>query len=95
LDGFGERVMSTRQLHIACVIFFMLAGYSQADDAAFTPPPIHVPDGFTLELAAAPPLVSHPMMANFDDRGRLFIAESAGKNLRRGNWKSSFRISSA
>ena len=87
--------MSTRQLHIACVIFFMLAGYSQADDAAFTPPPIHVPDGFTLKLAAAPPLVSHPMMANFDDRGRLFIAESVARTCGGRNWKSSFRISSA
>lgn len=43
---------------------------------------ISVPDGFTIERVAGPPLVGHPMLANFDDRGRLFIAESAGKNLR-------------
>ncbi|MBM83624.1 MAG: hypothetical protein CMJ78_23955 [Planctomycetaceae bacterium] len=41
-----------------------------------------VADGFTIEKVAASPLVKHPMMAGFDDRGRLFIAESAGKNLR-------------
>ena len=43
---------------------------------------LNVPEGFTVELAAGPPLVEHPMMACFDDRGRLFVAESAGLNLR-------------
>lgn len=50
---------------------------------AFQAPPITVPGGYTIELAAAPPLVKHPMMAGFDDRGRLFVAEAAGENLRR------------
>jgi glucose/arabinose dehydrogenase len=44
-------------------------------------PPLTVPAGFTVELAAAPPLVGYPMMACFDERGRLFIAEGAGFNL--------------
>lgn len=43
---------------------------------------IRVPDGFTIERVGGPPLVGHPMLANFDERGRLFIAESAGRNLR-------------
>jgi putative membrane-bound dehydrogenase-like protein len=43
---------------------------------------LKVPPGFIVELVAAPPLVQHPMMANFDDRGRLFIAESSGLNLK-------------
>jgi len=43
-------------------------------------PPLNVPDGFTVEFAAKPPLVHHPMMACLDDRGRLFIAESDGVN---------------
>ena len=47
----------------------------------FEPPPLQVAEGFVIELAAAPPLVRYPMMACFDDRGRLFIAESSGKNL--------------
>ena len=51
------------------------------DPAGFAPPPLQVADGFVIELAAAPPLVRYPMMACFDDRGRLFIAESSGKNL--------------
>lgn len=55
---------------------------SVADAAVeFTPPPIEVPAGFTVELVAGPPLVKYPMMAAFDERGRLFIAESDGQNL--------------
>lgn len=44
-----------------------------------------VPDGFTIEPVASSPLVKHPVMAGFDDRGRLFVAETAGKNLRAGD----------
>jgi putative membrane-bound dehydrogenase-like protein len=47
----------------------------------FVPAKIDVPEGFTVELAAGPPLVRHPMMACFDDQGRLFVAEAAGLNL--------------
>jgi len=42
---------------------------------------IHVPEGFVVEEAAGPGLVSYPMFASFDDRGRLFVCESAGKNV--------------
>ncbi len=53
-----------------------------ASDGEFRQPPLTVPDGFSIEPAAIPPLVSHPMMACLDDRGRLFIAESAGTNAK-------------
>src|SRR3954471_3615710 len=44
-------------------------------------PAIRVPAGFKVELAAGPELSSYPMMGTFDDRGRLFIAESSGNTL--------------
>ncbi len=47
----------------------------------FVPPPMSVADGFEVTIAAAPPLVGYPMMACLDDRGRLYIAESDGRNL--------------
>ncbi len=47
----------------------------------FTPAKIKVPEGFTVELAAAPPLVGFPMMGCFDDQGHLYLAESAGENI--------------
>ncbi|MFP6598032.1 MAG: PVC-type heme-binding CxxCH protein, partial [Candidatus Hydrogenedentota bacterium] len=40
-----------------------------------------VPEGFTVELAASSDFTSYPMFMAFDDQGRLFIAESTGKDL--------------
>src|SRR3954452_13729653 len=37
-----------------------------------------LPDGFTVELAAGPPLVDRPIVADFDEQGRLYVAESSG-----------------
>jgi putative membrane-bound dehydrogenase-like protein len=46
----------------------------------FTPAEIRVPEGFSVELVAGPPLVTHPTMGCFDDRERLFICNNAGVN---------------
>jgi len=43
---------------------------------------LSVPPGFVVELVAGPPLVRHPVMAGFDPEGRLFVAETAGRNLK-------------
>jgi len=42
--------------------------------------PFKVPPGFVAELVAGPPLVEFPMFACFDDRGRLYVVDSAGVN---------------
>jgi putative membrane-bound dehydrogenase-like protein len=42
---------------------------------------LKAPDGLVVERVAGPPLVEHPMHGSFDDRGRLFITEAAGRNL--------------
>ena len=39
-----------------------------------------LPDGLTVEVAAGPPLVERPITAAFDERGRLYVAESSGSN---------------
>jgi putative heme-binding domain-containing protein len=44
-------------------------------------PRFRVPPGFEVETAAAPPLVRYPLFAEFDDQGRLFVAEGTGTNL--------------
>lgn len=51
-------------------------------DAA-SAPKAEFPAGLELIVAAAPPLVTHPLMVCFDDRGRLFVGDSAGLNLRK------------
>jgi putative membrane-bound dehydrogenase-like protein len=45
-------------------------------------PILQVPDGFVIERVAGPGLVERPIMACFDDRGRLYVTDSAGVNLR-------------
>src|SRR4051794_9794412 len=39
-----------------------------------------IPDGFTIERIAGPPLVDRPITAAFDDVGRLYVADSSGSN---------------
>jgi putative membrane-bound dehydrogenase-like protein len=42
---------------------------------------IHVPEGFEVSVAAGAGQVVYPMFIAFDDRGRLFVCESAGRNI--------------
>jgi putative membrane-bound dehydrogenase-like protein len=42
---------------------------------------LHAPPGFEITKVSTPELVSYPMMGTFDDRGRLFLAESSGNTL--------------
>ena len=45
------------------------------------PLPKHdLPEGYTLEVVAAAPLVTHPIMGCLDDRGRLFVGDAVGVN---------------
>ncbi len=37
-------------------------------------------DGFEIEQVAGPPLVDRPIVADFDERGRLYVADSSGSN---------------
>src|SRR5258706_15218360 len=41
-----------------------------------------VHDGFTVELVAGPPLVDRPIIADFDERGRLYVADSSGSTAK-------------
>jgi putative membrane-bound dehydrogenase-like protein len=47
------------------------------------PPPgprLTVPAGFDVERVAGPPLVDRPIVADFDESGRLYVADSSGSN---------------
>ncbi len=65
----------------SAVVLFVATSVHIESRESFVPPPMSVPDGFEIITAAAPPLVGYPMMACLDDRGRLYIAESDGRNL--------------
>jgi putative membrane-bound dehydrogenase-like protein len=67
----------------AAVIFTALAcapRWVAAEPAAAMPFDLKVPPGFTIELVAGPPLAERPIVASFDDEGRLYVAESSGSN---------------
>ena len=51
------------------------AGEIVLDGVAFS-----LPDGFTVERAAAPPLVERPITCDFDELGRLYVTDSSGSN---------------
>ncbi|HEY2249765.1 MAG TPA: PVC-type heme-binding CxxCH protein, partial [Planctomycetaceae bacterium] len=56
----------------------MLLAASQ--HAAAAPPLPTVPGDFEIEIAAEFPVVERPVMACFDERGRLFLVDSSGAN---------------
>ena len=60
----------------------LLFGLSSGHSAEFKFPnhTLTVPDGFEVELVAGPPLVDRPIMVDFDEEGRLYVADSAGIN---------------
>src|SRR5690348_9567260 len=51
------------------------AGEFKLGGHAFT-----LPAGFEVELIAGPPLVDRPIVADFDEQGRLYVADSSGSN---------------
>lgn len=48
--------------------------------AALPLPKHDLPPGYTLEVAAAAPLVTHPIMGCLDDKGRLYVGDAVGVN---------------
>src|SRR4029078_3734240 len=74
------------RLAFACCYWWLTIATCNATEIASPTPTglaaISVPAGFTVELVAATPLVERPMLAAFDDRGRLFVCASAGVNWR-------------
>ncbi|MBX9788538.1 MAG: HEAT repeat domain-containing protein [Pirellulales bacterium] len=84
--------LALRLAGIGGACLFLLARHSPADEPApggttLAAPSIaadrfSLPEGFVIEVVAAPPLVRHPLMGGFDDRGRLYLAESAGLDLK-------------
>ncbi len=51
------------------------AAQIKLNDRTFT-----LPDGFTVELVAAAPLVNRPISIAFDELGRLYATDSSGSN---------------
>jgi putative membrane-bound dehydrogenase-like protein len=66
-------------LVVATVLTAVASGH--AAEFRFDSGTITLPDGFTVEIAAGPPLVERPVTIDFDERGRLYVTESSGTNI--------------
>lgn len=75
--------MRTTVLLFAISVLTIPAGNSQAEPFQLRGYSLTVPDGFTVEIAAEPPLVNYPIFADFDSKGRLYVAEASGVE----NWQ--------
>lgn len=62
-------------LEFTAIVATAFAGERRAGSRVF-----QVPDGFEIELVAQPPLVDRPIVADFDESGRLYVADSSGSN---------------
>jgi putative membrane-bound dehydrogenase-like protein len=62
----------------ASAALFLAAVSAQGPSTAA--PVFTLPTGFEVERVAGPPLVDRPIVADFDERGRLFVADSSGSN---------------
>lgn len=77
----GRFPLFAHSLAIALGLFFTPAGTLAAQPEPGLPS-ITVPDGFMVTEAIKPGLIAYPMFGAFDPEGRLFIAESSGKDIR-------------
>lgn len=57
-----------------------VARASSSEQYSFRDQVLTVPDGFSVELVAESPLVDRPIIADFDEQGRLYVSDSSGSN---------------
>ena len=70
--------MKPKLLPLVHVAIFASAISAQAAEFKFATQTLTVPDGFTIELIAGPPLVNRPISIAFDEQGHLYATDSAG-----------------
>jgi hypothetical protein len=83
------RARKIRKIYYLFALFVLLVGLSKAIISCTTEKVVgsshlqanglHVPDGFVIEQATPPGMVTFPYFATLDNQGRLFVVESSGK----------------
>ena len=64
---------------VCCTVLFFI-GSKEKTIIATELDGLKVPDGFSIERAVDPSMLSYPMFASFDGQGRLFVFESDGSS---------------
>jgi putative membrane-bound dehydrogenase-like protein len=75
--------MITQSLRVgglAVIVMFAAAPMTRAGQVQVNGKTFTLPDGFELELAASSPVAQRPIVADFDELGRLYVAESSGSS---------------
>ncbi|WP_411273388.1 PVC-type heme-binding CxxCH protein [Daejeonella sp.] len=63
-----------------CCTFLFFVGTTEKEMAVQELDGLKVPEGFAIERAVDPRMISYPMFASFDGDGRLFVFESDGSS---------------
>ncbi|MCP4847550.1 MAG: dehydrogenase, partial [Verrucomicrobiaceae bacterium] len=58
--------------------FLILGGVGKGEKISYPPHTFTLPDGYSLEQVAAPPLVQRPIHMSFDENGVLYVTDSSG-----------------
>ncbi|MBX9655030.1 HEAT repeat domain-containing protein [bacterium] len=64
-----------------CLTMLLLVSTLNGEESKRGLDAIKIADGFIVEQVAGPPVTERPLMGSFDEKGRLYLAESAGLNL--------------
>jgi putative membrane-bound dehydrogenase-like protein len=62
------------------IVLFLIATTNRAVQVQVSGKTFTLPDGFEVELVAASPVAERPIVADFDELGRLYVAESSGSS---------------
>jgi putative membrane-bound dehydrogenase-like protein len=65
---------------VTAIVLASLTSTMPATQESTAGPNLTVPAGFAIQRAAGPPLVNRPIVADFDEEGRLYVADSSGSN---------------
>jgi len=65
-------------LTLSALISVVAVAAAEVEDVQINGYTFRIPDGFTVELVADQPLVTYPICADFDEQGRLYVAEASG-----------------
>lgn len=68
----------TRIALLGIVLLGSTASGSRGAEVQLNGYTFQLPDGFTIQLVAKPPMVKYPICADFDEQGRLYVGESSG-----------------
>lgn len=71
---------SVLRLGSLIVLFTLTANFACAEQFSLNGHKFTLPEGFTIEQVAGPPLIDRPISGDFDELGRFYVSDSSGSN---------------